>query len=283
MKQETTSKKVKNEIGRIYLLSLPFDRAIEAKPDKSELITARDLAYARILSEPQSSLWQNGSYIREAVAYPDSMKDKSLFIRVSPLLNHKIAQKTIKAHRQGSEYFNDDLVSKQLEIAEKDESKPVQERRVLIVPHRRCYDIPVNKMCKSDEAVWLFKDKTEKYAERLSNQNISSFPIYFSGNSDKNFLNQLWLGILDGGSGLDGDDWDLGYYDQSRWVLREAPIGAEPHKNFRSNIEKSSKIVLPYTQREIDKHLKLVNGVREGKLPASKLEEVAGFFGKLKR
>jgi len=40
---------------------------------------------------------------------------------------------------------------------------------------------------------------------------------------------------------------------------------------------------LPYTVKQVEKNSNIVTGVREGKLPASKLEEVVEFLESLKQ
>ena len=44
----------------------------------------------------------------------------------------------------------------------------------------------------------------------------------------------------------------------------------------------TSQKILPYTQREVRKYSQLVQGIKDGKYPNSKLEKVLGFFEKLK-
>jgi len=233
------------EVGKIYKIDTPFDQAVKNKPSKSRLITGRDLAYSRILRGKNHSLSTNGSFIREGVAYPDEMRDKTLLIRESLLLNPKIAEQAVKAHRQGSEYFNEELIATYIKMAEEDKAKPLEKRRVLIVDKRGTYEIPVEKIPNTDETKWILLDQAEPYAEFLNGSGISAMPVYLSSSRQGNFANQLWLCDLVNWSGLDGSGGDLNCGYRSRWVLERGAEGAAPRKS------RGKTKVLPYTKTDL--------------------------------
>jgi len=260
-------------LGTVHKVDKPFDEALKTIKDAgASVIAARDLAYSRIQEGERSSLSTNGSYIKEGVLY---VPDKTLFIRNSPLLNQKLAGKAVQAHRDGSEfYFDKKLPEKYQEQAQADKDKSPEKRRILEVGKRGRFNIPTNRFKDEELTLWLSKDQAEAYGSFLKDNGISKMPVYSSDNDKRNFANQLWLCRLDDRSELGGYGGLLDFGYGVRGVLNSAE-GTQSKKS-------DSKTRLPYTQRQVDSISKIINGVKQGKVPASKLEKALNFLERLK-
>ena len=259
------------DLGKVVRVTEPFDKALQTLEQQGirTPINARDLAYARIQEGRASPLCNCGSYVREGVLY---VPDKTLFIRNSLLLRKKVSEQAVEAHRSGNEFYVDEKFVKQYqEQAEKDKDKEPQKRKVLTLNKMKTFEISTDKFTDEELTLWLFGDQTEDYGNFLRENKINEMPVYLSGNSDRNFANQLWLSYLDGRSYLSGDIGNLYNSDDVRGVLKELakPVASE-------------KIRLPYTQKQVDRTAKLIQGVREGRLPASKLEKALTFLQELR-
>ena len=68
---EVTKEAVIPGLGTILYINAPFDAEVRAlRKAKAPWITARQLAEARIKTpDPNHSIWQNGSWIKEGVLY----------------------------------------------------------------------------------------------------------------------------------------------------------------------------------------------------------------------
>ena len=257
-------------LGIIHRVAKPFDEALKTiKSAKANLISVRDLVYARIQEGSNSSLCTNGSYIKEGVVY---IPDKSLLVRNSPLLNQKLAKKATDCHRNGNEFdINNKLVDKYREQAEADKNKSPEKRRVLSLNKRGNFKIPTNRFKDDELTLWLFKDQAENYGNLLEENSINEMPAYLTGNNKEKFANQLWLSRLSIKSELYGSSRGLSYDYWLREVLN----------SVEGNLQKNSR-KLPYTPKQLTKISQVVERVRQGNLPASKLEKVLDFFENLK-
>lgn len=258
-------------LGIIHRVEEPFDEALKTiKGAGAVPITARDLAYARMREGDDSSLCTRGSYIKEGVVYIPS---KALLIRNSPLLNQKLAQEAVQVHRKSNEFHvNDKLTKKYQEQAEADKNKFPEKKRILIISKRGTFEIPTNRFKDEELTLWLFEDLAEDYGDFLKNNKINRMPVYLTSNNKEKFANQLWLGNLGLRSYLNGDYRLLGFGHNVRGVLKESAAGTS--QKFSEK--------LPYTPKQVDKISKIINGVRQGNIPASKLEKALEFLNRLK-
>ncbi len=267
-------------LGNVHTFEKPFDEALVSLR-KNKLISSRDLAYARRITGEDSNLSQNGSYTREAPLYS---KDVSLLVLDSPLQNIKLAKKAVQANREGNYFQLEDkeLFKKYLNQAEKDLNKEPEKRKVLILPSDENFDI--SRTENFDFARELFKDQAELYLKFLeeSKYEINSIRFYSVSKetvnkSENPIITEMWL------CRLVSINWsDLNGYYRILYVnyrvrgvassrSREA---TEPRKNFAK---------LPYNQREIERYSQILENVKTGKLPNSKLEKVLTFFDRLKQ
>ncbi|MEK6935277.1 MAG: hypothetical protein AABW67_00660, partial [Nanoarchaeota archaeon] len=215
-------------LGIVHRVAKPFDEALKTiKGAGASLISARDLAYARIQEGRDSSLCNFGSYIKEGVI---SVPNQSLFIRNSPLLNQEFAEQAVQAHKDGKEFYIDDKLTNQYcKQAEADKNKPLEKRRVLSLNKRGKFEIPTNRFNQEELTLWLFQDQAENYGLFLRDKKIkgiNEMPVYLSSNdNNKNFANQLWLCGLDCRSVLGGYGRGLGCGDDVRGVLKGSAEG----------------------------------------------------------
>ena len=256
-------------LGEVHKVDKPFDEALKTiKQAGASVISTRDLAYARIEQGRNSSLCNNGSYVKEGVLY---VPGKTLFIRNSPLLNQRLVGKAVEAHRKGSEFYVDDkLANKYQEQAEADKNKTPEKRKTLAINKRGGFNIPTNRFKDEELTLWLFKDQAEAYGNFLKENNINEMPVYLSSDSKKNFANQVWFGSLGGRSGLLGDNWYLGC-GRVRGVLKQTGEAS-------SQSRKSSEAKLPYTQKQKERVVGIIQDVREGKKGTSQLEKAIKFL-----
>ena len=137
--------------------------------------------------------------------------------------------------------------------------------RVLVLPEKTHFNIS-----RQDEtARGLLKDQTNVYFDFINQDNIKVYLVSpDTVNSQNNsLLTQLWFSGLDDWSDLDGSG-NLDCSDRVRGVKKTSEAGSQPGK-------------VPYTQRQVTQVAKILKGVREGNLPASKLEKALSFMEKL--
>jgi len=272
-------------LGEIYRIDRPFNKALESlREQKTKVISSRELAYARIKEGGDSSLCNSGSYTREGFLY---LKNEPVLVALnSPLLDLQLAEQAVEANRKGNYLSTDKKVYEQYkEQAEQDKNKILQERKVLIFPKRENYEIPTNEFNENELTLFLFKDQAENYGNFLKENEINEMPVWLL---DKNYVNskegsiltQLWLLDLDGRSGVEGN-W--GFFCDSRVRgMFEKP--SEAGRVFESGSKaKKARLELPYTKRQVHKVYDIVSGVRDGRLPKSKLEKVVKFLDRLNK
>ena len=257
-------------VGKILGVDAPFDEALASLKTEGVKypISARDLAYSRIQKGKRSSLSTNGSYTKEGFLYA---KDSPVLVSLaSPLLNLGLAREATQANRNGSYFSTQDIqiYDKAMTQAEKDKNKSPEKRKVLILPSRNNFSISATE--NFDVLQGLLKDQAEKYLE-FNGQDI---PVYLV---DKNtvdsqkgtLLTQLWFRDLDSGSVLIGNGRNLDYSDRVRGVRVSGAEGTQ--KSFES-----------YNPKQVQQYLSILEGVRQGRLPASKLDKLITDFQGLK-
>ncbi len=196
-------------LGSISYVAAPFDQSMDIFKEKGlTLISARDLAYARIRDAESngvknSSLCQNGSWIKEGVLYVPNGKNNLFLLRDSLVL--KNPAEATDAHRNSKEY----------KISEKAVKKHVKESGKKNVLALKSLDaVPTNRFGEDGLTLWLFDDIAGEYGKLLSDSGIKAMPLYFD-NADQvvkqgqSYANQLWLGGFGNSSILVGRYWDL--------------------------------------------------------------------------
>jgi hypothetical protein len=252
-------------LGKIYRADAPFDEALKAlKRKRAKIISSRDLAYARMHEGGSSSLCLNGSYVREGDISIPKQKGEIL-IKNSLIL--KSPEQATQARGEGKEFFIDKKQAmKYLEKAKNSEDNST----ILITDFT---SIPTNTFGNDKLTAWLFEDQAKEYGLFLKENKIDEMSLYFDDqdyvdSQEESYANQLWLCFLDSGSDLNGKYRLFNYYYPVRGVLKGTGK-ASSHERL-------------YTNKQVDIATRIIFGVREGKLPASKLEKVLDFLRKLK-
>ena len=196
-------------LGKIYRADIPFNEALESlKEEKADIISSRELAYARVKEGRNSSLSNYGCYTREGFLY---LKNEPVLLALdSPLLDLELAEKAVEANKKGK-YFstNKEVYKKYREQAEKEKKENPENRKVLVLPERKNYEIPINSFNNNDLIRFLFKDQAENYGKFLIENKIKEIPVWlvnknYIGSQEGTALIQLWLHHLGNWSGVDG-------------------------------------------------------------------------------
>jgi len=263
--------------GRILRVDVPFDEAVTVLRQVGcrYPISVKDLALARMEKGKSHSLSQNGSYIREGVLY---FQDAQPILALnSPLLDLGLAKQAVQANREGRYFSTQDgkMYEKFAKLAEQGKNQEPEKRKAFYLPKANCTltkeDADFNNILRS-----LFKG--EKAVDNYLEFNGQGIPLYVVDPSTVKaqkgtLLTQLWFRDLDSGSGLDGSGY---LYDDDgvRGVLRDSE---------RATASEVKPTKMPYTPSQLTQMSKLIQGVRAGNLPASRLEKVAEFLGRLKQ
>lgn len=265
--------------GKILRVDAPFDEALTALRQAGcrYPIPVKDLAAARMEKGKGHSLSQNGSYTREGVLY---FQDTPPILALnSPLLDLRLASQAVQANREGRYFFTQDeaMYEEFARLAEQGKSLEPEERKAVYLPKSGC-------ILTKDNADFLgilrtlFGGKTA--VDNYLAFNGGDIPLFLIEHGEVRaqegtLLTQLWFWDLDDGSGLGGDGRYLGFSGRVRGVLKsERAIASEPQTPSAKPL---------YTQSQITKLATLIQGVREGNLPASKFEQIAQFLDRLKQ
>ena len=223
-----------------YCNDSSFDEASEAvlNGKAGNLITLKELAYARITEGKDSSVSTNGSYVREGSLFIPKAPNKRIWLRESVIPQN--ASGAVEAHRKGKEYlvpqgFN---VAKHLESIGKDNYFVLSDTT----------PVPTDRFGEDERMQWAFGDKAQAYGQFLADAKIKNLNIWMYTDKDshidsqeKPFANQLWLHRLDDNSNIDGDARDLNNSNWVRGVRYENAVGDAP-KNMYSISDITSKL-----------------------------------------
>jgi len=256
-------------LGKVVEANTDFYTELQQlKLDRVVLISPRNEAYARIHTQGKENIGK--SYGTRTSAGFEYAKEQLPIFRVKSKLNNlRRAKLVVEANRQGN-YFHTSSTKEyedSLKQAEIDKNKEPIKRNVIILPSRTQFTI-------SDKENWgiyqaILKDQAKQYFEL--NGPIDIYPIDTSDVDSQNgtILTPLWFGSLDSRSELLGYGRSADYYnDRARGVLEGSGEATSPKISERA----------PYTPRQIKSYSEIVQGVRDGTLPASKLEKIIKFF-----
>jgi len=235
---------------------------------KGRIISPRDEAYARIATQGKENIGlRYGTRTSAGIEYTKG--ELPIFNLSSKLLNPELAKQAVRANRNGR-YFSTETRT------EYDESlKQAQENKgALVLPSRQNFQITPTKNSKVLE--FALKDQAGAYWD-LHKKVCGDVPITFHLVDENTvdsqpgvLLTELWFGGLDDGSYLNGYYGYCLYIDgRARGVFDSGKAGAKISK------PKNTQEVRIYTPAQLSKYQKILQSVREGNLPASKLEKVA--------
>ena len=207
-------------LGEIYQKDVPFDKALKAlKSKKAEIISLRDLVYARMQEESKNTLCQYGSYVKEGDIYVPNQKGVIL-TRNSLIL--KSPEQAIQAKGDRIEFH----IDKKQALKYLEKAKDQKDNLVILLTDFN--SIPTNRFGNDKLTTWLFEDQAKDYGLFLKENGINEMPLFFNDqdyiNKQKSpYANQLWLGCLLGRYNLRGNLGGLFlFYNQKvRGVFKE--------------------------------------------------------------
>ena len=252
-----------------------YNGLLALKEAGAHLITPRNEMRARMVTDGKENIGKGcGTWTAAGFEYA---KRSDVLLRLnSRLINPRLAEKVVEANRQRSYFSSTDtrFYDKTAEQAEQDKNKAPEERKILILPSRTTFQITPQNNMEVLNFLLRSSELAKQYFEFNGSTPITTYLVNNDvvNSQDGTLMTQLWLCGRGGDdrSGLDGLSRDLDDSGRVHGVRESGQTG-----------EASLQKVLPYTLREVEKYVKIVQGVRGGKLPASRLEQVATFLGKL--
>ena len=236
-------------LGTIFYCEHPdFKSSLEAIMNEcSEVISLRDLAYARIKQGKYGILTMRGSYVREGSLFIPNKENKRIFLRESLVLKdpgdygcYEVAIDELFM----PESFNVDAYLEQ-----------IGKDNYIILKDNDTYRVPANRFGEDERAVWLYQDQVKDYglflesnAETILNKLeptgrekiIPKLVIVMSSDQDideqpRPFARQLELGGVSGfgiGSISEISDFTMGGVSnyRLRGLRREAAEGGAQKK-----------------------------------------------------
>ena len=239
------------------------------------MITAEQLAYARTHAEQggESSLSRSGSYTLAGFVHLKG--EMPIRVARSPLVNVRLAGLAVKANRAGN-YFSDSeqVYERFANQAEEDKSKDPEKRRAVVLPDNKPFQ--VSSKVNVDVFRHIFGKAGEDYLQFIGKDSITVHPVdvHNVDAQDETILTQEWLGELGNGSYVDGLDRNLNLRGTVRGVQRTGVASSQKNASTGS--------ITQYSTKQLDRLIKVMQGVREGELPASRLEREIKFAESLR-
>src|SRR3989344_8118012 len=193
------------DLEMLFAINAPFDRAkIVIEYADCKLATAQQVAQARIVAGPESSVSKYGSWVAENFVYFPNGKIFVTKAENSPILKHP-AEAT-EAHRNGIEFHISEEEAASLE-------KLAVSGEVYTLKQTESYKIPIGRFAKDGLASFVFRDTTADYAKFLQEAGVKEVPVWLVDSKSVKeqkapFAKVLWHnGLydrpdLDGGRGL---------------------------------------------------------------------------------
>jgi len=184
----------------------PFDQAVAAlQRENATLATARQVAQARIVAGPKSSISQYGSRVAENFVYFPNGNILVTHAKNSPILKH--SAEAIVALRSGNEFYSSKEEAASLENLAKS-------GKVYTLIKNKSYEIPIKKFAQDGLAKFVFGDTTADYAKFLQKVGVNEVPVWLAppmpAKAQKApFAQTLYLNYLDDRSGLYSYDGNL--------------------------------------------------------------------------
>src|SRR3989344_5688021 len=168
----------------------PFDQAVAAlQRENATLATARQVALARMVAGPKSSISQYGSWVAENFIY---FPNGQIFItpaKHSPILKH--ASKAMYAHGIRKEFY----ISKEEAASLK---KLAKSGEVYTLKQTEDYEIPIEDFAEDGLARFVFGNMVLAYAKFLQKVGINEVPVWLADSRPAKaqkapFARALWL------------------------------------------------------------------------------------------
>ena len=267
-------------VGRVVEVSRNFyDNLNALRENFAKVISGRQEAIARMETAGTENIGRSyGTYLNSGFEYA---KGQMPVLRLkSRLLDPKLARLAVEANKQ-SRYFSTgdtQFYEESLKQAEKEvkEGREPWKRQVIVMLSRDLFAI------KSDKNfdVLEFELRDPKLAKQYFEFNGSNpMNVYLVDKStvdvqDGTLLTQVWFWNLGNRSDVIGGSRFLSNAYRVRGVL---PTAEGRTQKIPSSIKSE-----PYTPKQVGKIYDLIQGVKEGKLPASKLEKALSFLESLR-
>jgi len=178
-------------LGDIVHANIRLDKALnELSANSIELISMRDLAYARIFDAKEhygkdnSLLCNDGSYLKEGSLFIPGSDKKRILLSNSLLLSN--ATLAVKAHSNDTEYFPEDFNYEEY----LDKLNP-SDYYILDNNDLRPQGIPANRLSEFGSMRWLLKDQVKDYEYMIVAGSFDSekFTIHLHmNNSDDQYI-----------------------------------------------------------------------------------------------
>ncbi|MBN2051904.1 hypothetical protein JW756_00190 [Candidatus Woesearchaeota archaeon] len=273
MAYELTKEATVPRKGAIFYVAAPFDDEMKLfEKEGLKLISAKELAHARMKLGKENSVSQNGSWIREGGLYvPERLAGKASIVLLRDSLVLENPESAVAAHRKGKEAsIDDDKAISVLEEAKKDS------KNYHILESTQA--IPTNGFGENSTADFLFGKHAKDYGLFLKDARIGAVPLYFDGNDRINsqgpYVSQLWLGRLGSDSIIFGDCRSLKGSSRARGVQLAAE-GGRAEKTVAGAYSPSNK--------EVERNLRITQEVMKGTRPAKDLEKIVVLLEKFRK
>ena len=232
---------------RVLYVEAPFDQALAAIDSKDGvIITAKQLADARMQFDPNHSLSTNGSYIREGNLFVPNSGHRRVLLRNSLVFGNPA--EAVKAHRSGNEYSIPGTVDSVL-------GKLKEGKDYIFLD--KLDAVPTERFSEDGRMVFLFGKSAQDYGLWLKEKgNISETGFYnFRNDShiDKQssmFADQLWLLRLGDDSNISGNGRLLFNHSRVRGVSRIGEADAPKKSEVQTY---TSKQVQTLVNKSLDK------------------------------
>jgi len=178
----------------------PFDNGVAAlKAEGLELITARELAEARILAGPKHPVSQSGTWVAEHPIYLPNKEADILIVDRAHSLLVKSAREAADANRGNKDFYLDEAVVDELRGL----ATPDGKNGVLFLPRNALPNsVPIKALAENAFMRFLFGDQAEAYSRFLGDvyfgRSISAQFIYdnrdLKGGSP--LCRALWVGNI---------------------------------------------------------------------------------------
>ena len=233
-------------LGEIYYVKAPFDVALRLfKENHLDLISARDLAFARIHVHPvpieaaQHSLSRNGSYVKGGIIYLPGWADKIELVEDSVVLSFVLLNSydAVRAHILHSEFSAPYMDDHWRHNCGKEKTFSLKDLN----------PVSTNRFAKDERTRFIFQDIAGDYGLYLYRNGIGAMPFAFNSEDYISshyrggpYANQLWLTGLGNDSQVGDSGRNLHYNLRVRGVQRKTAEGGSQKTSLEGLVGKGT-------------------------------------------
>jgi hypothetical protein len=262
------------------IVDAPFDEGLFALSEAGYQIASGEyVALERRLNGVRHSVSTKGSYVKEDIVYIPG--ENPILTRGLAIIPN--AGEATQAHKLGSEFYVRTATMRNIEKFLKEDKKKAPEcRRVYQLENFENFEIPTDSFKDSDLARFEFGRQAKAYGNFLNKKagialmQVILVTSYSANKQCSSFARQLQFGRLElfDRFVLNGANRELGY-NCVRGVKDVFAKGDAPKESVTT-------YQVPYTQKQLDKAVNVVEGVRSGIVGVSRLESALKFLSQLK-